>query len=388
MGRSARGLRGFTVVEVLIALLVASMLTVFVLSLTRTQLVTYEMQGQTTSVQQNARAGFDYVEAMLRRACSGLSWGAVGIRMGAGTVQTGCFTFYDGAVVNGGRFTSANAATLPDAVEVIYGDGSAFSAVTAFPTPGTATVADVSRFNPGDLVLMGDYQRAYLLQIAPGGITVTAGSMTGPQPPVGNVTFTAGTIQDATFLTWSPGDRPWIIMRARSQALYVDRTDPKNSLLMLDPDGPLGADHLDAQPLVEGVEDFQIAVGVDRDPVGVVGGPTGGRGVINEDLVNPSGPNDEWIGNSVADAPLANPYPFPAGVAPLPPWLPDGNLQVLRQLRVTLYVRTTNQYPGAPAAVGPAEDRDPASYPVYGNAGPRRRQLRMVIAPRAWNAGE
>jgi prepilin-type N-terminal cleavage/methylation domain-containing protein len=371
--KESDGRAGFTVVEVLITLVIASLLMIFVLSLTRSQLVTYEMQGQVTAVQQNARAGFDFVEQSIRRACAGVAAGAVELRVSAATngVKTGCMNIYDGAVPAAGSFSGGalgSPVTLPDAIELIYADGGAFSMVTLIASP-VVHVADTTGFQVGDLVLIGDYRRAYLHQIAS-----ILPPPVGFGPQQGDITMTVAPASDPTFLLMTP---PLSILRARSVALYVDTaTDPKNPLLRLDPDGVAGTTHADAEPLVEGVEDFQLAVGIDSN----------GDGVINENVASPGSlpPSDEWSGNALGELPLASPVPVLASDPPPIPWDPL-RTPFIRTVRASLIARSLNQYAGSPAQVGPMEDRTTWPYAPGATSGPRFRQLRMVIAPRVWN---
>src|SRR5262249_30597571 len=143
--------RGFTIVEVLVALFVASLLSVFVLSLTRSQLVTYEMQGQVNSTQQNVREAFDYVETALRKGCSGVGTGKVRVHLNDATAfSTSCIKVYDGAIFGTGAtvpavgsvgsFQTNNPAQKADAVELIYGDGSGLSMVSAFDGSNVITI--------------------------------------------------------------------------------------------------------------------------------------------------------------------------------------------------------------------------------------------------------
>ncbi len=144
------------------------------------------------------------------------------------------------------------------------------------------------------------------------------------------------------------------VIKVRSIAIYRATTGAFTDMLMLDPDGMLGADHDDAEPLVDGVEDLQLAVGIDAN----------GDGLI-------TAAPDEWAGNQAAEL-----YPLPAL-----PWNLVGSPQV-RQVRATLMVRTTNRYPGT-SIIEPAENR--TTYPTAVGGSFRYRSLRVTVAPRALN---
>ena len=95
-----------------------------------------------------------------------------------------------------------------------------------------------------------------------------------------------------------------IVIRAQHATFTIDSIDGIPTLMM-DPDagGPEAP-----QPLAEGVEDMQIALGIDTDA----------NGIVNETV---NGIGDEWQGNSASDGPLSGP---------------------LRAVRVSLVSRTTS----------------------------------------------
>ena len=378
--------RGFTIVEVLVALFVASLLSVFVLSLTRSQLVTYEMQSQTNSVQENTRESFDFVETLLRRACAGISQGRVWVHLSDSTAfPTSCVRVYDGAAVgtatppavgSTGSFTSTNPAGAADAIEIIYGDGANISTVTS-ATGATINVADIQPFTglDGQLLLVSNMTDGYVfkqLQHSPSTATATA---------TGTITLSGVTTLPSNYFTIQSGV---YIMPAKVYSLYIDTTtDSRNPMLKLDPDGVAGTDHSDAEALAEGVEDLEVAIGWD----GFNGGTPDGY------LLDNGSATDEWLGNQGTTEITAN---FPGTM----PWRTDDtSFSVVggmpRAIRLTLLLRSLNQYAGTPFAVKPAENRGTASGWNWAavsagtaTVGPRFRQLRMVVAPRAWNTAE
>jgi prepilin-type N-terminal cleavage/methylation domain-containing protein len=379
---------GFTIVEVLVALFVASLLSVFVLSLTRSQLVTYEMQSQTISVQQNTRAAFDYVESTLRKACSGLSQGRVRVQLSDATkFDTSCIRVYDGAVVptvgtppgpgTPGSFVSGIPTSNADAIEVIYGDGSGLSTVTGI-AGNVLTVGDLTPFSHGQRVLVTDMKNGYIFEIDT--ITVLATGNGKPDQGTISLYLVAGNPSDATIFTIASGAS---IMPVRSFALYVDTSiDVRNPLLMLDPDGVMGTTHSDAEALAEGVEDLEVAIGWD----GALGHPVDGK--LDE---TPGGTADEWFGNDPLSATEISAQALLDATATV--WnTSNPTQQGPRLLRLTLILRSINQYPGTTVAIGPAENRSTWAWPTVtagtARVAPRFRQLRIVVAPRAWNTTE
>ena len=383
--------RGFTVVEVLVALFVASLLSVFVLSLTRSQLVTYEMQSQTNSVQENTRESFDFVETLLRRACGGISKGQVEIRLSdSNHFPTECVRVYDGAAIgtgatpavgSAGSFTSTSPASAADAIEIIYGDGANLSMVTGTTSGTTLNVADITPFTglDGQLILVSNMQYGYVFRQASHNPTTATGTATG------TIVLSGISAIPSTYFTIQ-GDGNCYVMPAKVYSLYIDTaTDSRNPMLRLDPDGVAGTTHDDAEPLAEGVEDLQVAIGVDGYPSGTT---------FDGFLSDTSSSSDEWLGNAGTTEITAN---FPGTL----PWstesIPNGTTVAIvpRAIRLTLLLRSLNQYAGTPFAVSPAENRGTASgwnWTTVSNGtatvAPRFRQLRMVVAPRAWNTAE
>ncbi len=364
--------RGFSLIELMIAMLLAGIVASGMLMVARGQIVASELNDQVTRAQQNGRAGLGFAEAHFRRSCGGISLGRVGINVpGAPQQIVDCVRVWDGATPSGGTFIDGTPAALPDAVELIYGAPPVTVAVG--PTPPdlaalSVNVADLTGFAIGDLVLLGDLRQALLVRIssisaeetAPQGRLVFA----APAAPL-KLPDNSGNATDP-ILSLQPGAT---VMKAQSISFYVESASgPFHGLLMYDPDGVAGASHDDAQPLVEGVEDFQIALGADRD----------GDGVITESA--PGSGTDEWIGNTIGELPLAT-----------TPWnrpIPAADPQ-LREIRVSLVVHTNNTYPGLSPVLGTGGEialEDRTTYPSFPQGGgPRYRVMRIRIAPRVWN---
>lgn len=275
---------------------------------------------------------------------------------GAAVVATTCLRVYDGAIPTAGSFTmTAGGTTQADAVEMVFSGGNAVgtyavatSVLSAGPGP-TVNVGDVSGFAAGDLVIISDFKNGDLLRIS---------SISAPTGP-GTLTFDApaALVHGNAFVPGIGNS----VFRATSISIYLDATaGPTQWMLMLDPDGMAGSTHADAQPLIEGIADFQLAVGLDSNADGIITG------------VAP----DEWFGDALGE------IQPPIWPAPLP-WNSPGNPQP-RQIRATIVARTTNQYPGAPATPTAYEDGDliPAA---AGTSGYRYRPVQIVVAPRAWN---
>jgi hypothetical protein len=266
---------------------------------------------------------------------------------------------FDAAVSSGNSFTNGSAgsaASLPDAVEFVYPTSSP-TTVLAAPAPDlasnapSATVANISGLAVGDFVLVSDNANGVVFKIA----TITPSGTSG-----GRLTMTtlASAVVAPPGLTLTTGAS---VFKVASAALYLSSTAPYVNMLMYDPDGILGVDHTDADPLIDGAVDLQLAVGIDGD----------GNGSFIENASAAGA--DEWSGNVAGELPL-----------PATPWNGTGQ-PALRQVRTTLLVRTINTYALQPAALGPFEDR--TTYPVTTVGSPRYRAERLIVAPRAWNLG-
>lgn len=341
--------RGFSLVELMVALALTGVVSTSLLVMVRGELIAFETSEQVARTQLSARAGSDLLEGVLRRACAGMANGGLGLNLPGVQAVTSCVRVWDGAVLSAGSFAHGDASSAPDAVEIVYATGS-YTVVSAAPvltaTP-SVQVADVTPFSVGQYVLVGDYQQADLFRISEiSGNTLSLGTLPAPvlSPTTPPLALGVGSL----------------VFVARTVAVYVA---PGSTMLMLDPDGMAGTDHADAQPLVDGAVDLQLAVAIDGD----------GDGIISE---NSSGAGDEWWGNAPGELPLLPPPPYGAGVGYVQP----------RQLRASLLVQTNNSYPGAGAALGPYEDR--TTYASAASAAPRYRSSRIVIAPRVWNLGE
>jgi prepilin-type N-terminal cleavage/methylation domain-containing protein len=366
--------RGFTLMEILIAMALTAIVTTSVLAIVRTQLMAFEMNDQIMRTQQNARAGMDFVESIVRRACGGISSGWVAVNVpGATQRSVPCLQLYDGAMgaaagVGGTSFGTPDV-TKPDALDVVYATGT-MTALTALPPPPltatpSAAVVDVSQFAVGDYVLVGDFANAYLFKVS----AVTPGPPYTTRPTTGTLSFgtLAGNVVAPTGVTIAlAAGSP--VFKAATYTFYVASTGSFANMLMIDANGVASTDHVaGAQPAVEGAIDFQVAIGND----------TNGDGLLTD--ASP----DEWIGNAAGETPLT---------MPTLGWNSSTltTMPQVRQVRLSLVVQTLNSYPGTPSTLTNFEDRPIGSYPITtsGTYGPRYRSMRIVVAPRAWNLTE
>lgn len=374
-----RRTRGFTLMEILIAMALTAIVTASVLAIVRTQLMAFEQSDQIVRAQQNTRAGMDFVENTVRRACGGVNQGAVGVNIAGVTPKiVPCVKVYDGATVSAGSIATGTLSS-PDALEIIYGTGTmtALKVGADLTSSSTITVMSTTGFSQGDYVLIGDMNNANLYKIAsaPTATTITFDAQaTLPTTPA-NLRTVATTKSPISALLAGT-----YVLKAATYTFFVSPQVTNGSggvtlysnMLMVDPNGVASTNHLDygntVQPAVEGVDDFQVAIGQDSD----------GNGIVND--TNPAS-TDEWLGNVSGEiATIADPNTTPWNQAVLTV------MPQLRQIRMGLIVHTMNKYPGTAPTLPTFEDR--TSLPASSTANPRYRTIRMVVAPRAWNLSE
>lgn len=380
-----RRTRGFTLMEILIAMALTTIVTASVLAIVRTQLTAFEMEDQIVRTQQNSRAGMDFIESIVRRACSGINSGTLYVYAGPSTIlgtSQYCLRVTDGAVATATGFTSTSK-NNPDALDVVYASG-AMTAVTNSTVMTTMTsttpsvdVLDTCNFSIGDFVIVTDasYANPALFQVSAVGGT---GTCPAASPRAG--TLSLGTVNPAPTAAKLPvmsaysataGTAGTPVFKAYTYSIFVSDSTINTSanaaydhMLMVDPAGITSTNHLNytnVQPAVEGVIDFQVAVGQDN-----------------------SGTNAgtmDWLGDSWGETLDYTKSWNSATLTTLPQY---------RQVRLSLLLRTSNLYPGTPGTITQLEDRPFASYPPFtpGQNSQRYRSISMIVAPRAWNLAE
>jgi prepilin-type N-terminal cleavage/methylation domain-containing protein len=307
-----RGQRGLTIVELLVAMSLVSILIAAAMQVAIVVLAGYKVHREAIGAQRAARGSLDLIADAVRNGSAGVPTGNV-------TDAAGCTPFIGLEVVNRDD--------APDELSVTTAAGGVFSSLRATFDDNSSTlhVLDGSAFTAGDLVLITDFEQGHVVKIT----NVTEGSddwTLGVEPTCSGVTF-----------AYSAGA---LAIRARVSRFYVTDVDGTPTL-MLDGDG----DGPDApEPLAEGIEDFQIAVGIDAN----------GDGDIHDE--GDSG--DDWHYNAAGDV-------APAAVTATP-W---------RALRLTVVARSLVEEPGAPISSPPAAEDHPAGSPD----GYRRRSISTIV---------
>ena len=272
---------GFTLIEIMIAMALLAMLSVGMLT--------------TVNAIGRAQRGAAAIDAAQSGARAGLEMITRDVEMASAGAKSGTINFATGGTASllAVRVTDGNNA--PDQLDIITIDPTAQGTLLT-PYAAGATNLSVSSsagFAVGDQVQVSDL------------ITAVVVVVTGTANNGGNPGLQINANTNALPQTFPAGS---YVFRTRAVSYYIDTTTfgAQDPLLMLDPDGP-GAQA--GQPLAEGVEDLQVALGVDGS----------GDGLISS--VGSAAGDDEWVGNVAGE------------VAPV-------NLTQLRSVRVTLVART------------------------------------------------
>jgi prepilin-type N-terminal cleavage/methylation domain-containing protein len=303
-----RAERGFTLIELMVSLLVLSLVVTATMVIGSTLMAGYRHQRRMVLAERAARGSIDVLADAVRNASAGVPSGNL-------EDAANCATYH------GLRVT--NHSDAPDELELIYASGGVVSSLrqTFVATSTELRIADATGLRVGDRVLVTDFDRGHLVEIE--GIA-DAGSewslrIGAPLTRCPGVTFPSSGYPSGS-----------LVVRAASARFFIDTSEATGGVptLMIDPDGP---GPFEAEPIAEGVEDLQIAVGVDVDE----------DGSVLEDGSN----TDEWFYNVAGDG-------DPPDVVTRPP----------RALRLTVVARTVREESSQLIGERPAaEDRPSAA---------------------------
>lgn len=263
MTRRATHQAGMTLVELMISLVIMTIAVSAVLGLGATLLDGYRENRRMVLVEASARASLDIIADAIRNGSAGVPTGNIGDAVG-------CSTF--------GSFQVINSTTGPDELSVVYASGGAFTSLRSnYDAASTSmTVLDASEFAVGDYLLITNLDQGDLVQITDltdNGSDWTVETNPAPSSVCPGVVFPAGGYQSGN-----------LVIRARLARFFVQPIDGIPTLMM-DPDGAAGPEA--AEPLAAGIEDFQVAVGVDSDADGTV--------------LDSTSSGDEWYYNAAGD---------------------------------------------------------------------------------------
>jgi prepilin-type N-terminal cleavage/methylation domain-containing protein len=317
--------RGFTLVELMISLVLFSIAVAGVLSVAVSLTQGYREQRQAMAAESSVRAPLDFLSDALRQGSPGVS---------DPNLLQDFHTCKIGAV------EVTNSASGPDELDLFYATGGVVtSTASVFDTSSTSiTVTSATQLSAGDYVIVTDFTNGMLVKI---------------ESLAGNVLTLGAKCSAGSSLIWpTTGNFPLgsIVIRAQHAHFEIQTVDGLPTLTM-DPDGEAlnGGGTAGWEPLAEGIEDMQIAVGVDADGLDGISEIGSGQG------------DDEWYYNVAGEAgPPVD--------------------KAIRAVRVTLIARTTTALFGNTTSFyyrPEAEDHAAGSSDNY-----RRRVLRSIVEMR------
>ncbi|MCE9574273.1 MAG: PilW family protein [Deltaproteobacteria bacterium] len=320
MSRARRGQAGFTLIELMVGVVLTALVVGLAMQIGIPITGAFRSMREAQTAERGARAGMEVLADAVRSASSSVTTGDL-------RDASHCTTAAGIAIENHGD--------APDALTVLYASGGVLTSLRSVFL-GSSTSFDVlesAGLVAGDMVIIsnGDVGRMVTiraLSAATGPATATTDAPTTACP---NVLFpTAG------FAVGS------LVLRGKVARFYVANASDGTPFLWMDPDGNGPAA---AQPLAEGVEDMQVAVGIDLD----------GDGVLREDGTA----TDEWFYNNPGD--------------PAPP---DPTTTRWTTVRISLFARTYTDLASNPpeSARAAGEDRAAGAMDVY-----RRRVLTTTV---------
>lgn len=277
MTRPRRPLRrrqgGFTLVEMMISLVLFSLVIAGVLSVAVAMTNGYREQRNTIGAESTSRVAMDFLADAIRSTSPAVPTGAVATP----GVLGGDLENLSVTACTRGAMAVVNSQTGPDELTLVFSYGSIVtSSMSSFdPLASTSIdVVDATGLQPGDLILVSSFTHGHLVTL-----TSVAGNTLGFSLVCTTPTLTS---------THPAGA---LVIRVARARFYVADLDGIPALWMdADAEGP-GA----AEPMAEGIEDFQVAIGFD----------TSGDGNLTETA---NGQGDEWTFNDPA-----SPETIPAG---------------------------------------------------------------------------
>jgi prepilin-type N-terminal cleavage/methylation domain-containing protein len=303
--------RGFTLVELMISLVLFSFVVAGVLAVAVALTQGFRDQRSAITAEQAVRVPLDFVADAIRQASPGVTDPSKIVD--AATCAVGAITVGNGSGTGG-----------TDTLDIVYASGGIVTSLRTNPfivgTTTTMTVADATQLAQGDYVLITDFASGHLYKVT----NVTGSVLTVAGSSCAAYTYAVGAI----------------IIRAQHATFSIGTVDG-NPALMMDPDSGGSAA---AEPLAEGIEDMQLAVGIDAD---------GSNGISENGA---AAGDDEWYYNKGSES-----YSGSAAI---------------RAIRVTLIGRTLDQLKSATASFArpAAEDHAAGTADRY-----RRRLLRAIV---------
>jgi type II secretory pathway pseudopilin PulG len=257
MTNAARGARpgrsgqaGFTLIELMVAGTLVTIVLLMTIQLALTVIGDMKAQREAHALERSARAPADYIVDLLRGAAGGTTTGNVQDVTYCTTANGLTYSASNPPVV-GMAMTNGGTAN-PDSLTLLSSTGSVTSLRTAVDSTSTsATLTDATGFAAGDFLLITDG---------------SVGRMIKTKTLAGNVVTFDAPLTCAGFAPMPTYPIGTLVLRGRIARFQLATIDGV-SYLTIDPDGNGPAA---AQPMAEGIEDLQVAIGVDADGNGVL----------------------------------------------------------------------------------------------------------------------
>jgi prepilin-type N-terminal cleavage/methylation domain-containing protein len=304
--------RGFTLIELMVSLVIFSFAIAGVLAVAVSMTRAYREQRLAIATENAARAPLDYIVDAVRQASPGVT---------SGTIKDA-----NDCSFNGNALSFVDSETAPDELTVVYASGgvvtTTHSAFTNASTSITIPAAHLDQFATDDYVIVSNQTEGTLVKVT--GVT---GSALTVNPQCGGAFPTGG------YASCS------ILVRANRAKFTIGNVDGIPSLLMY----ANGSNT--AEPVAEGVEDLQIALGVDANDDGALAGAP-----------DPAATGDEWTGDDAGET------------------LPTGNI---RGVHVVVVSRDTRALTGTASFYQPAQALNHGGSTTADNY--RRRMLSSTV---------
>lgn len=248
--RAAVSQAGFTLIELMISLVLFSFAIAGILGIAVTMVAGFREQRLAINTETAARMSIEFIADAVRG-------GAPGVEDGMKVQHTSICSAGVGVT---GSFSLVNSTTAPDSLVVVYPSGAVLTSLRSAYATGTSSVvlADASQLAAGDTILISNTEQGHLAKIT--AVNPATGAVTlAPQSCTLTLGFPTG--------GYPPGS---LVLRAERVQFFVanDTTvTPNIPTLWMDPDaeGPLAA-----EPLAEGIEDFQVQAAIDTNGDGTI----------------------------------------------------------------------------------------------------------------------
>jgi prepilin-type N-terminal cleavage/methylation domain-containing protein len=333
-----RAQRGFTLIELMIALVLFSFVIAGVLAVAVSMSQGFREQRAAVQAESAVRVPLDFMADAIRQASPGAptnyvydSYACTGLGL----------QVYN----NPGTPTGVNGITAgTDKLDVVYASGAVITSTREVYNNNTSlAVTDATGISAGDSLVITDTAQAVLVRVtAVSGNTLTLQALNGACLPTSIAAIP--TLIQATIA--GPYAAASLVIRVQHARFWVGQVDGSPTLMM-DPDGNDAT--VDWEPLAEGVEDLQLVKGVDA--------LADGLGAENAATANA----DEWVYNNALDT--------------------DPATGTLRAIRMTLIARTTSGLIGNLKSFNRPAAEDHAAAPVNSD-NYRRRILKTLVEVR------